>query len=155
MIMRGALVDPVMASAPSGLWRDALRRLRRNRLAMIGVACMMLFFAAAILAPVIAPYAANDMGGPSLSGPSAAHLFGTDLLGRDVFSRVLYGAQISLFVGVFAVVLALIIGTTFGAIAGGYGGRVDGIIMRATDVLLSIPTILLAIGIVTLSLIHI
>ena len=149
MIMRGALVDPVMASAPSGLWRDALRRLRRNRLAMIGVACMTLFFAAAILAPVIAPYAANDMGGPSLSGPSAAHLFGTDLLGRDVFSRVLYGAQISLFVGVFAVVLALIIGTTFGAIAGGYSGRVDGIIMRATDVLLSIPTILLAIGIVT------
>ena len=118
-------------------------------LAMIGVACMTLFFAAAILAPVIAPYAANDMGGPSLSGPSAAHLFGTDLLGRDVFSRVLYGAQISLFVGVFAVVLALIIGMTFGAIAGGYGGRVDGIIMRATDVLLSIPTILLAIGIVT------
>ena len=60
---------------------------------MIGVACMTLFFAAAILAPVIAPYAANDMGGPSLSGPSAAHLFGTDLLGRDVFSRVILGSR--------------------------------------------------------------
>jgi peptide/nickel transport system permease protein len=109
----------------------------------------VLFALAAILAPFVSPFDPYAMNGSSLDAPSLTHLFGTDLLGRDIFSRVLYGAQISLFVGVGAVVLALVIGGALGAIAGGFGGRIDGLIMRTTDVFLSIPSILLAIGIVT------
>jgi len=148
-MLRAAMVDPQLARPQRGLWGDAARRLRRNRPAMVGLFCIVLFAAAAILAPLIAPYDPYAMNGSSLDAPSLTHLFGTDLLGRDIFSRVLYGAQISLFVGVGAVAIALVIGGALGAIAGGFGGRVDGVIMRTTDVFLSIPSILLAIGIVT------
>ncbi|NBO89908.1 MAG: hypothetical protein EBU77_09680, partial [Betaproteobacteria bacterium] len=97
-----------------------------NRPALVGLFCITLFALAAILAPVIAPFDPYEMNGSSLDAPSLTHLFGTDLLGRDIFSRVLYGAQISLFVGVGAVVLALLIGGVLGAIAGGFGGRIVG-----------------------------
>lgn len=135
--------------ASRGLWGDAFRRLLRNRPAMLGLACIIVFIGVAILAPVIAPYSPYAQRvGKSLEAPSVAHLFGTDLLGRDMFSRVLYGAQISLQVGVIAVVLALISGGIIGALAGGLGGLVDATLMRVTDVLLAIPGILLAIGII-------
>jgi peptide/nickel transport system permease protein len=149
MMFRAAVVDPQIARASRGLWGDAARRLRRNRPALVGLFCIALFAIAAILAPFISPFDPYAMNGSSLDAPSLTHLFGTDLLGRDIFSRVLYGAQISLFVGVGSVVLALAIGGVLGAIAGGFGGRIDGLIMRTTDVFLSIPSILLAIGIVT------
>jgi peptide/nickel transport system permease protein len=135
--------------ASRGLWGDAFQRLLRNRPAMLGLGCIILFILVAILAPVIAPYGPYEQRvGRSLEPPSLAHLFGTDLLGRDMFSRVLFGAQISLQVGVIAVIMALITGGIIGALAGGLGGLADATLMRVTDVLLAIPGILLAIGII-------
>jgi peptide/nickel transport system permease protein len=137
------------ARVSRGLWHDALRRLMRNGPAIVGVVFIAIFVIGAILAPYVSPY--NPTVGVlenNLQGPSLAHLMGTDLLGRDEFSRVLYGARISMTVGVIAVVFGLIGGTTVGAIAGGAGGRVDGFLMRVVDVLLAVPGILLAIGIV-------
>ncbi len=143
-------VTPVAERRASrGLWSDAFRRLLRNKPAMLGVVCIAIFVGAAVLAPVIAPY--GPLEGTlanRLQPPSAAHLMGTDLQGRDQFTRILYGAQISLVVGVGAVLMALTMGTILGAIAGGLGGKVDAVLMRSTDVLLSIPGILLAIGII-------
>ena len=131
------------------LWRQALRRLVRNRIALLGVGCIALFLAMALLAPVIAPYPPNagslDQG---LQPPSAAHLMGTDLQGRDEFSRILYGARISLLVGLSSMLVALLLGGFIGAVAGAAGGVVDGALMRFVDVFLAIPQILLAIGIV-------
>ncbi|HWP63746.1 MAG TPA: ABC transporter permease [Candidatus Binatia bacterium] len=138
----------VEARVSRGLWADALRRLVRNRPALVGLALVAVFVVAALAAPVVAPYGPYERAGGQLESPSPAHLFGTDLLGRDVFSRVLYGAQISLQVGVVAVLLALLTGGIIGALAGGFGGWVDAALMRLTDVLLAIPGILLAIGIV-------
>src|SRR5829696_4310904 len=135
--------------ASRGLWSDAFRRLLRNKPAMFGVVCIVVFIGAAVLAPVIAPY--GPLEGElanRLQPPSPEHIMGTDLQGRDQFSRILYGAQVSLQVGVIAVLMALVMGILIGALAGGIGGKVDAVLMRSTDVLLSIPGILLAIGIV-------
>lgn len=144
---------PVTLGAPTrasrGLWRDAARRLMRNRPALLGLGLVAAFVAAALLAPIIAPY--DPIEGQlvdRLKPPSPQHWMGTDLQGRDEFSRILYGAQVSLQVSVISVLMGLTMGGIVGAIAGAAGGRVDSILMRATDVLLSIPGILLAIGIV-------
>jgi peptide/nickel transport system permease protein len=131
-----------------GLWSDAARRLVRNKPAVFGLACIILFVFVALFAPVIAPYGPLERPGKPLQPPSAEFLLGTDLQGRDQLSRILYGAQISLQVGVVAVLMALVMGVLIGAAAGGLGGKVDAVLMRTTDVLLSIPGILLAIGIV-------
>ena len=138
------------ARVSRGLWHDALRRLVRNRPAIVGMVCIAIFVFGAILAPIIAPYPPNVPGqlGNAMHGPSLIHIMGTDTQGNDEFSRILYGARISLTVGVVAVFFGLIGGTTVGAIAGGAGGIVDGILMRVIDVLLAVPGILLAIGIV-------
>jgi peptide/nickel transport system permease protein len=132
-----------------GLWSDAFRRLMRNKPALVGLVCIVLFVGAAVLAPVIAPYGPLEGTlAERLQAPTWQHIMGTDLQGRDVFTRILYGAQISLQVGVVSVLMALVMGVFVGAVAGGIGGRVDAVLMRATDVLLAIPGILLAIGIV-------
>jgi len=149
MTTSSAVAIAPTARVSSGLWRDALRRLMRNGPAIVGLVFIAIFVIGAILAPYISPY--NPTIGvlaDGRQGPSAAHLMGTDLLGRDEFSRVLYGARISLTVGVVAVMFGLIGGTIVGAIAGGAGGVVDGVLMRVIDVLLAVPGILLAIGIV-------
>jgi peptide/nickel transport system permease protein len=132
-----------------GLWSDAFRRLMRNRPAIVGLVCIAIFVGAAVLAPVIAPYGPleGELQRVPL-GPSAEHIMGTDQQGRDMYTRILYGAQISLQVGVLSVLMALVMGGIIGALAGGIGGRVDAVLMRATDVLLAIPGILLAIGII-------
>ena len=135
--------------ASRGLWRDAARRLLRNRPALVGLAIIIVFVVVAILAPVIAPYTPLERDpGQVFKPPSAAHLMGTDRQSRDVFSRILFGAQISLTVGVVSVLMGLVMGGTVGAIAGAFGGRIDTILMRCVDVLLAIPGILLAIAIV-------
>lgn len=132
-----------------GLWSDAFRRLLRNRPALVGMLFIAIFLAAAILAPLIAPYEPFEGRlGDRLKLPTAAHIMGTDLQGRDEFSRILYGARVSLQVGVISVIMALAMGGLVGALAGAAAGRLDAILMRVTDVLLAIPGILLAIGIV-------
>ena len=125
-----------------------LVRLKRNRLAMLGLIVMVLLVLIAILAPLIAPYhyAVQNLS-EAFEPPSWQHPCGTDEFGRDILSRLIYGAQISLQVGILAVVSAMLIGGGLGAIAGYYGGKIDDIIMRAMDVLLSIPQILLAVAI--------
>jgi peptide/nickel transport system permease protein len=136
-----------------GLWKDAWVRLRRNPGALVGFALVGLFVVVALLAPLIAPY---DPRGQNLlliargccPGPSAHHLLGVDELGRDELSRIIYGARFSLVIGVVAVSVGLTIGLFFGAIAGYVGGFVDGLIMRIMDVMLAVPGLLLAIGIV-------
>lgn len=150
--MAVGITSAVVRAAPRasrGLWRDALSRLFRNGPAILGLVFIAVFVVGAVLAPIIAPYD-PAVGNLALSkhGPNFAHLLGTDLLGRDELSRVLYGAQISLVVGVVAVAFGLVFGTAIGAMAGGVGGRVDTVLMRVTDVLLAVPGILLAIGIV-------
>jgi peptide/nickel transport system permease protein len=144
-----AVVVPAAPRASRGLWRDAFRRVLRNKPAMVGLVCISIFVLGAVLAPLIAPYGPTEGSlANGQQGPSVAHIMGTDLLGRDEFSRILYGARISLTVGVVAVFFGLIGGTLIGAIAGGAGGVLDSILMRFTDVLLAVPGILLAIGIV-------
>ena len=140
---------PAVPRASRGLWGDAARRLLRNRPALIGLAIIAVFVALAILAPVIAPYdpLARDPG-QVFKPPSLAHLMGTDKQTHDMFSRILFGARISLFVGVVSVLMGLVMGGSVGAIAGAFGGRIDAVLMRTVDVLLAIPGILLAIGIV-------
>jgi len=118
-------------------------------LTMAGVAIILIFVFVAIFAPYLAPYPDEGAGVPNPPNkflpPSVAHLFGTDYLGRDVLSRVILGSQVSLSVAVAVIVLAVIIGTPLGAIAGYLGGKVDEVIMRITDVFLSFPSLLLAI----------
>ena len=140
---------PVATRATRGLWGDALRRLLRNGPALVGLFFIAVFVAAAVLAPVIAPF--DPLAGKlvdRLQPPNAVHLLGTDLQGRDEFTRILYGAQVSLLVGVVSVLMALGMGGVVGAAAGAAGGRLDNVLMRVVDVLLAIPGILLAIGIV-------
>jgi peptide/nickel transport system permease protein len=147
----------IQLEAPSGLWSEAWRRLRRNPGAIIGFFLVGLFLIVAIFAPLIAPEDPRGAGvedlldrrGPACCpGPSADHWFGLDEQGRDQFSRVIYGARFSLLIGIVAVAVGLSIGLLFGAIAGYLGGWVDSVIMRLTDIMLSIPGLLLAIGIV-------
>ena len=127
----------------SSLWQDAVRRLIQNRAAMIGGITILLLIILAVFAPWIAPYSYSyqnlDIGA---SAPSAEHLLGTDVLGRDLLSRLLYGARISLLVGFVATGVALVIGVSWGIIAGYFGGRVDSIMMRIVDVLYGLPFII-------------
>ena len=124
----------------SSLYKDAWRRLVRNKLAMIGLAIVIIMALIAILAPYIAPYdPIHREKTASQEGPSAAHWFGTDILGRDIFSRVLYGTQISMLVGVVAVSISLVIGLFLGALSGFFSGVPDAIIMRILTYFLHFP----------------
>lgn len=124
-------------------------RLIRDRLAVAGLAIVLGFFVMSLLTPVVAPYdpAAIDVDN-ILAPPSARHLFGTDDLGRDVFTRMLYGAGISLKVGFVAVGIATIIGVLLGSIAGYYGGVIDLIIMRFVDIMLCFPSFFLILAVI-------
>lgn len=128
--------------------RSIMRSLCKSPLAMFGLTVVVILVLCAIFAGKIAPYGyAKQNLMNAYEPPSAQHWFGTDEFGRDIFSRVVYGARISLFVGFIAVGIALFFGGTLGAVAGYYGGRLDNVIMRAMDVLLSIPSTVLAISI--------
>lgn len=130
--------------------RDTWYALSRNPLTLAGLAIAALLVLMAIAAPFLAPYdpIAPDPSN-SLQGPSGAHLFGTDEYGRDVFSRVLHGAGISLRIGLLAVAAIALIGIPLGLIAGSAGGRVDTLVMRSADVFLAFPTLVLAMAIAT------
>jgi peptide/nickel transport system permease protein len=145
----------IALEAPSGLWSEAWGRLRRNPGALVGFALVVLFVLVALLAPLIAPYSPRQQNLSLLRdgccpGPSFDHPFGVDALGRDELSRIMYGARYSLLIGIVSVTVGLSIGLVLGAIAGDVGGIVDTIIARAMDIMLSIPGLLLAIGLVAL-----
>ncbi|HEX2241174.1 MAG TPA: ABC transporter permease [Actinomycetota bacterium] len=139
--------------APSGLWRDAFERVRHNPGAIVGVVLILTFVLAAIFAPAVAPADPNEQVGSLAAnpeGPSDEHLMGLDKQGRDYFSRVIYGTRLSLLVGIVSVAVGLSLGLIVGATAGYRGGWVDTLIMRVMDIMLAVPGLLLAIGLVTL-----
>ena len=130
----------------NSLWKDALKRLTSNKLSLYSCIYIILIIFLALITPLIAPYdyAYQDLDlGPS--GPSAQHLLGTDTLGRDLLTRMLYGSRISLLVGFLATLVALSIGVIWGTIAGFSGGKIDTIMMRIVDVLYGIPFIIFVI----------
>ena len=128
------------AEMGASLWRDAWQRLRKNKMAVGGGITLLLFIVIALLTPWLAPYSYEaqnlDLGA---SPPSAAHWLGTDVFGRDVLTQVMYGGRVSLAVGFIATAVALLIGVTWGAIAGYVGGRVDAVMMRIVDILYALP----------------
>jgi peptide/nickel transport system permease protein len=137
---------------PSGLWSEAWRRVVRNPGAIVGFALVALFVLTAAFAPLIAPYDPREQNldllqGRCCPGPSADHWFGVDALGRDEFSRVVYGARFSLLIGVVSVTVGVSSGLLLGAVSGFFGGKTDTVIMRLMDIMLSIPGLLMAIGI--------
>jgi peptide/nickel transport system permease protein len=143
---------------PVGLWRDTLRRVWASRGARIGLGILAVFILVALAAPFVVPYDARTDGNlvDKLLAPSGQHLMGTDDLGRDVLRRLIYGARISLRVGVVAVCIGAVFGTALGLITG-YWGKVkilgftlDALIMRCIDVMLAFPGILLAIAVVAI-----
>lgn len=126
--------------AGHSLWEDAWLRLKKNRLAMFGLVVLIVISIACIFAPLLTPYGYEEQNlALGASGPSWQHWMGTDTLGRDLLTRVLYGGQVSLAVGLIATGVALIIGVTYGAIAGYVGGRVDAIMMRIVDIIYALP----------------
>ncbi|QHA90421.1 nickel transporter permease [Bacillus sp. N1-1] len=130
-------------------WREAWKGFRRNKLAMVGMGIVLFFILLAIFAGVIAPEGINEQKlGERLQSPSASHWFGTDDFGRDILSRIIYGARISLWVGFFAVLGSAAVGSLLGMVAGYYGKLVDTIISRIFDIMLAFPSILLAIAVV-------
>ena len=124
----------------TSLWRDAWLRLRRNRLAVLGLTMLLLFIVIAAATPWIAPYdyAQQDLE-LGATPPSAAHWLGTDIFGRDLLTQIMFGGRISLAVGFIATAVALLIGVTWGAIAGYMGGRVDAVMMRLVDIIYALP----------------
>jgi len=125
------------------------KRFRMNKLALIGGLSVIIFFFIAILAPLVSPYDPKDIDRKHiLEPPSIKHLFGTDDLGRDVLSRMIWGAQVSLAVGFVAVGIATLIGILFGALAGYYGSWTDRIIMRFIDTMLTVPTFFLILAVI-------
>jgi peptide/nickel transport system permease protein len=157
--MRDAMTDTTVAKihlseavvperASRGLWRDALRRLFRHRLAMFGLAILLVTLILALFGPNIAGYPPDQMDFKArFAPPSLQHPFGTDDFGRDTFTRIAYGARVSLLVGVIAVSLAATVGTVLGLLAG-YSNRIaDEAIMRSMDVLYAFPAVLLAIAV--------
>ncbi len=141
--------------AGGSLSRDALRRLRRSPTAIVGAVLVAIFVLVAVLAPLLAPYSPTavdltDLRPGVFPGPSAEHLLGLDQLGRDELSRIIYGARYSLLIGIVSLSLGALVGLALGLLAGAFGGWVDSLVMRVVDIMLAVPSLLLAIGIAAL-----
>ena len=119
------------------------RRFRKHKLAMVSMVCVLVLALLALLAPVIAPYDPEALVGSFSAAPSAKNLLGTDQIGRDVLSRLLYGMRVSILVGIVTTLISTVIGVILGLIAGYFSGVVDMVIMRITDMIMSFPYILL------------
>jgi peptide/nickel transport system permease protein len=142
-------VEPVEDKVISP-WKDAWRSFKKNKIALVGLSIVSFFIVIALLADVLAPYEYSDVQLKDKHiSPSAEHWFGTDEFGRDILSRIIHGARISLWVGFFSVAGSVIVGSLLGIVAGYYGRWVDGIISRIFDILLAFPSILLAIAVVS------
>lgn len=136
----------VRPETAQGLWADAVRRLRCNRAATVSLLFIGVLLVVAVAAPWLAPYAYDAQHlDRTWQGPSAQHLLGTDAFGRDVLSRLMYGARVSLTVAIMAQVIILLIGVPLGLIAGYFGGWIDNAIMRVVDALFSLPDVLIVI----------
>ncbi len=153
--MTGEKIDPGMSRDSLMLesqigeketFRDKLARMvRENKLAAISAVVILLFFLAALFAPLLTPYEYSEMDLMNrLSAPSAAHLLGTDEGGRDILTRLLYGSRVSLLAGVLPTLLGMVLGAFLGVVAGFYGGIPDTVIMRLVDIMLALPSMLLA-----------
>lgn len=141
------------AGAPQGHGAIAWRQFKKNRLAVIGAITILALYLVAFLAPFVASYDPAEQGHrvkERLLNPSGEHPLGTDRFARDVFSRIVYGSRISLLVGFLAVGITVTIGTVYGATSGYYGGRIDNLMMRFVDIMLSFPTLILIITIIGL-----
>lgn len=133
-------------------WREVWRMLKKNKMALLGLGILVILVLLALFADVIADYdtvVIKQNLANRLKGPSAEHWLGTDEFGRDIFARLVHGARVSLKVGIIAVGISIVLGGILGALAGFYGGKIDNIIMRVMDVFLAVPSILLAIAIVS------
>lgn len=150
MLATKAIADDLANAVPikgRSLWADARARFFRNRAAVAGLIVLFLVAAFALIGPFISPWNYEDidwnvLGNVAEAGqPSIAsgHWFGTDALGRDLFARTVQGTQISLMVGIVGALISVVVGTLYGAVAGYYGGRIDNVMMRVVDVLMSIP----------------
>ena len=151
MTVQAATLDaPVPLRRPANLWRDAWRRLIRNRAAVVSLVYIVVLLLVAVLANVLAPYPfeRQDLDNTDL-GPSAGHLLGTDGLGRDQLSRLIYGSRISLAVALVDVLIVLFVGVPLGLVAGFFGRWLDVLVMRTVDVLLAFPNLLLVIVVIT------
>ncbi|WP_231934428.1 oligopeptide ABC transporter permease [Geobacter sp. DSM 9736] len=138
-------------SRPGSLLAIYWQRFRRNRFAVAGAVVILLLFLISFLAPFITPYHPGAIDAYHvLLPPSTDHWFGTDELGRDVFTRVVYGARISLKVGFVAVGIAVVIGTVIGLVSGYYGGWIDSIMMRLVDIMLCFPTFFLILAVIAM-----
>ena len=134
-------------------WRIAARHFQKSKIALAGLFILLLLYLIALLAPLLAPYdpiAQRDIVQTSYLSPSVQHWLGTDRFGRDILSRILYGARISLAIGFIATVISVTLGTVLGALAGYFGGKIDALLMRFTDMVLAFPRLVLLIMIVAL-----
>lgn len=153
-MMTGAIdikkeVSPVREKAV-GPWLEGWRSFKKSKVSLVGAGIVIFFIILAVIGPFIAPQGINEQDlTKRLLAPSADHWFGTDDFGRDIFSRIIHGARISLWVGFFSVILSVIIGSLLGIIAGYYGKWVDTIISRIFDIMLAFPSMLLAIAVVS------
>ena len=146
-VRRGPEAPGAARSQTAIVWRQ----FRKNRLAVIGAALILLLYFVAFLAPLLAPFDPAEQGHrvrERLLEPSSEHPLGTDRFARDVFSRIVYGSRISLLVGFLAVAISTTIGTVYGSISGYYGGKIDALLMRFVDIMLSFPTMILIITII-------
>ena len=139
----GERQNEAIARPSRSYWQDAWSRFRKDPLAMLGLVVIAVIALFAIFGPMLSPYTYDGQNIENQNrGPTAAHWFGTDKFGRDIFVRVLYGARISLSIGVTAAAINFVIGIIYGGIAGYFGGRVDMIMMRIVDILIGVPSLL-------------
>ncbi|KON84390.1 ABC transporter permease [Rossellomorea marisflavi] len=142
-------LNPALHEEHVSPWKEAWKSFRKNKIALIGLFIVLFFVILAIAAPLIAPQGINEQNlAKRLQAPSSEHWFGTDDFGRDILSRIIHGARISLWVGFFAVIGSAVAGSLLGIVAGYYGRWVDTIISRIFDIMLAFPSILLAIAVV-------
>jgi ABC-type dipeptide/oligopeptide/nickel transport system permease subunit len=144
-----ARLDAIIAEeAPNSPWRDALKRFFKDTGGRIGLTLIVAWILIALFAHLVAPYDPNGLVGRARQAPSLEHWFGTDMLGRDMFSRVLYGSRVSLLLGAISVLFGIIPGVAMGLAAGYFGGWVDALISRFVDAMLAFPSIILALIII-------
>jgi len=142
----GAGEGEAITRPPISYWREVVRRFRRNRLAVVGLVVLIALVAFAFLGPFFTPWDPREQSlFDTNKPPSREHWFGTDNLGRDMFARLCYGIKVSLFVGIMAALIDLVVGVIYGGISGYFGGIVDDVMMRIVDILYGIPYIIVAI----------